>query len=323
MKTIAVLDDYQNVALNHGAWDKLKGRAQIKQFNRHMCNEAELAAALADANVIVCNRERTKVTKSLLEKLPKLELIVTFGMRNASIDIEAAIARGITVCGTATLGYPTAELTWALILGFARHLPQEVNSLAAGGWQTQVGMGVRGKTLGIIGFGRIGGDVAKVGQAFGMKVIAWSRSLTPEKAAEKGVECVTREELLQRCDIASIHLQLTKETRGLIGANELALMKPTALIVNTSRAPIIDTPALIAALKAGKIGGAALDVYDNEPLSADAPIRSAPNTLLSPHLGYVTRENYDTTYGQSVENILAWLDGKPIRVIDPNAPAGH
>lgn len=323
MKTIAVLDDYQNVALNHGAWDKLTGRALIKQFNRHIGSEAELANALADAHVIVCNRERTKITKSLLEKLPKLELIVTFGMRNASIDIEAAIARGITVCGTATLGYPTAELTWALILGFARHLPQEVNSLAKNGWQTQVGMGVRGKTLGIIGFGRIGGDVAKVGQAFGMKVIAWSHSLTPEKAAEKGVECVTREELLKRADIASIHLQLTKETRGLIGEKEFAMMKPTALIVNTSRAPIIDTTAMIAALKSGQIGGAALDVYDQEPLPANDPIRSAPNTLLSPHLGYVIGENYDTTYGQSVENILAWLDGKPIRVIDPNAPAGH
>jgi phosphoglycerate dehydrogenase-like enzyme len=323
MKTIAVLDDYQNVALNHGAWDKLRDRAHIKQFNHHMGTEAELVAALADANVIVCNRERTKITKSVLEKLPKLELIVTFGMRNASIDIESAIAGGLTVCGTNTLGYPTAELTWALILGFARHLPQEVNSLAAKGWQTRVGTGVRGKTLGIIGFGRIGGDVAKVGQAFGMNVIAWSRSLTPEKAAEKGVECVTREELLKRSDVATIHLQLTKETRGLIGANELALMKPTALIVNTSRAPIIDTTALVAALKAGTIGGAALDVYDHEPLPADDPIRSAPNTLLSPHLGYVTRENYDTTYGQSVENILAWLDGKPIRVIDPNAPAGH
>jgi phosphoglycerate dehydrogenase-like enzyme len=323
MKTVAVLDDYQNVALSFGAWDAVRARANVTVLNRHIADEAELAAQLAHANIIVCNRERTKITKSLIEKLPHLELIVTSGMRNASIDVEAAIARGITVCGTNTLGYPTAELTWSMILAFMRNLPNEVNSLVAGGWQTKVGTGLRGKTLGIIGLGRIGTDVAKVGQAFGMKVIAWSRSLTPEKAAALGIECVTKEELMKRADVSTIHLALDKDTRGLVGAPQLALMKPTALIVNTSRSPIIDVPALIAALKAGQIGGAALDVYDREPLAKDDPIRSAPNTLLTPHLGYVIAENYDVTYGQSVENILAWMDGKPVRVIDPNAPQAH
>ncbi len=323
MKSIVILDDYQNVALTFGAWDKLAGRATIKVLNRHIASPAELTAELADANVIMANRERTVITDALLATLPKLELIVTSGMRNASIDVAAANARGITVCGTSTLGYPTAELTWTMILAFMRSLPKEVASLAAGGWQTSVGMGVRGKTLGIIGLGRIGSDVAKVGQAFGMNVIAWSRSLTPEKAAAMGVECVTMDELLARADVATIHLLLNKDTRGFIGADKLAKMKSTALLVNTSRAQLVDTAALIAALKAGTLGGAALDVYDREPLAADDPIRSAPNTLLTPHLGFVMAENYAITFSQGLENIIAWLDGKPTRVIEPNAPAGH
>ena len=323
MKTIVILDDYQNVALSFGGWETLSGRAEIRVINRHIADVAELTAALADANIIVANRERTQLTAALIASLPKLELIVTSGMRNAAIDVVAALARGITVCGTSTLGYPTAELTWALILGFVRRLPQEVASLAGGGWQTSVGTGLRDRTLGIIGYGRIGSDVAKVGQALGMKVIAWSRSLTPGKAAAAGVECVSKQDLLRRSDVATIHLILNKDTHNFITADDLALMKPTALLVNTSRASIVDTPALIAALKSGRLGGAALDVYDHEPLAADAPIRSAPNTLLSPHLGYVIAENYAVTFGQAVENIAAWLDGKPIRVIDPHAPAGH
>jgi len=323
MKSIVILDDYQNVALTFGDWGKLAGRASIKVLNRHIGNPAELTAELVDADIIVTNRERTPITDALLATLPKLKLIVTSGMRNASIDVVAANARGIMVCGTSTLGYPTAELTWTLILAFMRNLPKEVASLASGGWQTSVGSGVRGKTLGIIGFGRIGTDVAKVGQALGMNVIAWSRSLTPEKAAPLGVECVTMDELLARADVATIHLLLNAETRGFIGADKLAKMKSTALLVNTSRAQLVDTSALIAALKAGTLGGAALDVYDREPLAADDPIRSAPNTLLTPHLGFVMAENYKITFSQSLENIIAWLDGKPTRVIEPNAPAGH
>ncbi len=323
MQSIVILDDYQNVALTYGDWGKLAGRATLKVLTRHIADPTELAEELADADIIVANRERTKITDALLATLPKLKLIVTSGMRNASIDVAAANARGIMVCGTSTLGYPTAELTWTLILAFMRRLPQEVASLASGGWQTSVGTSVRDKTLGIIGLGRIGSDVAKVGQALGMKVIAWSRSLTPEKAADLGVECVTMDELLARSDVATIHLLLNKDTKGFIGAEQLAKMKRTALLVNTSRAQLVDTPALIAALKSYKLGGAALDVYDHEPLAADAPIRSAPNTLLTPHLGFVMAENYQITFGQGVENILAWLDGKPIRVIEPNAPAGH
>ena len=323
MQNIVILDDYQNVALTFGDWGKLTGRATLKVLTRHIADPAELTAELAEADIIVANRERTVINDSLLATLPRLKLIVTSGMRNASIDVAAANARGITVCGTSTLGYPTAELTWALILGFMRNLPQEVASLASGGWQTTVGMGVRGKTLGIIGLGRIGSDVAKVGQALGMKVIAWSRSLTPEKAAAAGVECVTMDELLERSDVATIHLLLNNDTRGFIGADKLAKMKRTALLVNTSRAQIVDTPALIAALKSHKLGGAALDVYDREPLAADDPIRKAPNTLLTPHLGFVMAENYQITFSQGVENIVAWLDGKPMRVIAPNAPAGH
>ena len=323
MQSIVILDDYQNVALTYGDWGKLAGRATLKVLTRHIADPTELAEELADADIIVANRERTKITDALLATLPKLKLIVTSGMRNASIDVAAANARGIMVCGTSTLGYPTAELTWTLILAFMRRLPQEVASLASGGWQTSVGTSVRDKTLGIIGLGRIGSDVAKVGQALGMKVIAWSRSLTPEKAADLGVECVTMDELLARSDVATIHLLLNKDTKGFIGAEQLAKMKRTALLVNTSRAQLVDTPALIAALKSYKLGGAALDVYDNEPLAADAPIRNAPNTLLTPHLGFVMAENYQITFGQGVENIIAWLDGKPIRVIEPNAPAGH
>ena len=222
MKNIVILDDYQNVALSYGGWDKLAGRAAITVLNRHIAQADELVAALADAHVIVANRERTAITAALIARLPKLELIVTSGLRNASIDVAAAKARGIMVCGTSTLGYPTAELTWAMILAFMRGLPQEVASLAGGGWQTKVGIGLRDKTLGIIGFGRIGSDVAKVGAAFGMKVIAWSRSLTPEKAAEKGVECVTKQELLRRADVASIHLILNKDTTNFIAAADLA-----------------------------------------------------------------------------------------------------
>lgn len=323
MKSIVILDDYQNVALQFGGWERLKGRAEVRVLNRHIAREDELARELAGANVIVCNRERTPVTASLIALLPKLELIVTSGARNASIDVAAAKARGIPVCGTATLGYPTAELTWAMILSFMRALPQEVASLAAGGWQTRVGTGVRGKTLGILGYGRIGADVAKVGGALGMKVISWSRSLTPEKAAAAGVECVSKEDLYRRADVLTVHMILNKETHHFVKASDLALMKPSALFVNTSRAGLVDTDALIAALKAGKLGGAALDVYDREPLPKDDPIRGAPNTLLTPHLGYVMAENYAVSFREAVENIEAWLDGAPKRVIEPGAPAGH
>ena len=323
MKSILILDDYQNVALQYGGWERLAGRANIRALNRAIADESELARELAGAQVIVCNRERTPITASLLARLPNLQLIVTSGARNASIDVAAAKARGIPLCGTQTLGYPTAELTWTMILGWMRSLPQEVNSLAANGWQTRVGTGLRGKTLGILGYGRIGADVARVGQALGMKVIAWSRSLTPQKAGAAGIECVSRQDLFARADVVTIHMILNRETANFVTADDFARMKKSALFVNTSRAGLVDTAALIAALKAGRLGGAALDVYDREPLPADDPIRSAPNTLLTPHLGYVMAENYEVSFSEAVENIIAWLDGAPKRIIEPGAPAGH
>jgi phosphoglycerate dehydrogenase-like enzyme len=292
-------------------------------LNRHIADRSELVRELAGANVLVCNRERTIIDKTLIDALPKLELIVTSGLRNASIDVDAANARGIVVCGTQTLGFPTAELTWAMILAYQRNLVAEVNSLASKGWQTMLGHSVRGKVLGILGYGRIGSDVARVGLAFGMRVVAWSRSLTPEKAAAAGIESLSKEEVLKQSDIVTLHLVLNKELHHFIKAADLALMKATALLVNTSRSGLIETEALIAALKDGTIGGAALDVYDREPLAADDPIRSAPRTLLTPHLGYVLDDNYKLTFPQALENILGWLDGQPQRVITPNAPAGH
>ncbi len=317
MKTIAILDDYQDVALKMADWSRLDGRVAIKVFNRYIGNREELARELSDVSAIVCNRERTPVTAELLEALPNLELVVTSGMRNNSIDVAAAQARGIPVCGTATLGYPTAELTVAMMLGWFRDLPVQVASLKAGGWQTSVGRGVRGKTLGIVGYGRIGKDVARVGLALGMNVLAHSRSLTDEAAAEDGVSAASLDRLVRKSDVISIHLGVNPQSRGLIGREEFAKMKNTALLINTARAVVVDQQAMIDALKDGAIGGAALDVYDIEPLPADHPLMTAPNTLLSPHLGYVMEENYKISFAEALENIEAWLDGAPRRVLKP------
>ena len=271
---------------------------------------------MTDVSAIVCNRERTKVTAELIAALPKLELIVTSGMHNSSIDYAAADARGIPVCGTQTMGYPTAELTVAMMLGWCRHLPAEVASLKAGGWQTRLGIGVNGKTLGIVGYGRIGKLVAKAGIAMGMNVLALSRSLAPEKAAEDGVTAADLDTLLRNSDFVSIHLGVNPQSIGLFGAAEFAKMKKTALLINTARAIVVDQKAMVAALHAGEIGGAALDVYDIEPLPKDHPLMSAPNVLLSPHLGYVTEENYRVSFPQALENIEAWLAGEPKRLIN-------
>lgn len=317
MKHVVILDDYQNVALNMADWSLLDGRAAIRVLNRYIGDSSELKRELAGANVLVCNRERTKIDADLIASLPDLELIVTSGMRNNSIDVATANARGITVCGTATLGYPTAELTWALILAFFRNLPAEVASLKNGGWQTSVGRGLRGKTLGIVGYGRIGKDVAKVGIAFGMHVLALSRSLTPEAAANDGVQKADLDTLLAQSDVVSVHLGVNAESRRLIGAAQFAKMKSTALFVNTSRSVVTNEAALVDALRKGVIGGAALDVYDVEPLPKDHPLMSAPNTLLAPHLGYVMEENYRVSFPEAVENIVAWLDGAPKRVLKP------
>jgi phosphoglycerate dehydrogenase-like enzyme len=263
-------------------------------------------------------RERTAFPKSLVDRLPKLKLLITTGMRNASFDMAALKDRGITVCGTGGPGggnEDTAELAWGLILGAVRRIAEDHALMRHGGWQTRVGNRVAGKTLGLLGLGRLGSAVARVGLAFGMKAIAWSQNLTAEKAAEQGVERVEKDELFRRSDILSVHLVLSPRSRGLVGARELGLMKPTAILVNTSRGPICDTEAVIEALHAGRLAYAGFDVYDKEPLPIDHKLRRAPNVILTPHIGYVTEENYRSSYPQIVENITAFLDGKPVRVI--------
>jgi phosphoglycerate dehydrogenase-like enzyme len=317
LRRIGLLDDWQGVGTTLADWSALPGGIEVESLRWHETDEAVLAERLAPYDALVVMRERTPITASLVARLPNLKLLVTTGLRNASVDVAACAARGITVCGTPSLASPTVELTWALILGLLRHIPQEAAAMRAGGWQTTVGRGLEGKTLGVLGLGRLGQRVAKVGAAFGMKVIAWSQNLTAEAAAAAGAERVEKMELFARADVVTIHLVLSARTKGLVGAAEFARMKPTAVLVNTSRGPIVDEAALLAALRAGEIGGAALDVYDEEPLPADHPLRSAPNLLLSPHLGYVTEENFRGMYGGALECVLGWLKGAPVRVIAP------
>jgi phosphoglycerate dehydrogenase-like enzyme len=312
---IAILDDYQNVALELADWDSLN--AEVRVFTEHIADPDELVRRLAGFNVVVAMRERTPFPESVLSRLPDLRLLVTTGQRNASIDVEAARRHGILVCGTGYLPHPTVELTWALILAACRNLPTEFQAMRDGGWQTTIGTGLRGKTLGVLGLGRLGSQVARVGQAFGMRTIAWSQNLTAERAAEHDVTAVSKDELLAASDVLTVHLVLSARTRGLIGAAELAAMKPTALLVNTSRGPIVDEDALIRALREGSIGGAALDVYDEEPLPADHPLRTLPNVVLTPHIGFVTRDVYEVFYRDAVADIAAYQAGAPVRVIEP------
>ena len=274
-----------------------------------------MARALAEFEVVVIMRERTPFPRSLFEKLPKLRLLVTTGLRNLSIDVAAATEHGVVVSGTDILKSPTAELTWGLILAATRRIPQECRSVADGGWQTALGTGLDGKTLGVIGLGTQGARVAGYGKAFSMEVLAWSQNLTAERCAEVGVTLASKEELLARADVVTIHLVLGERSRGLIGAAELALMKPGATLVNTSRGPIVDEAALIEALRDGAIAGAALDVFDQEPLAPDHPLRTLPNAVVTPHIGYVTAETYRIFYQHAVEDIRAWLDGAPVRVL--------
>jgi len=276
-----------------------------------------VAARLRDFDVVMAMRERTPFPRALLTRLPRLRLLVTTGMRNAAIDLGAATERGILVCGTAGLPYPTAELAWGLILSLARHIPTEDRATREGRWQETLGRGLNGKTLGVLGLGTLGSRVARVGQAFEMTVLAWSQNLTRERAREVGATLVDRDELLARADVVSIHLVLSERTRGLIGTRELGLMKPSAYLVNTSRGPIVDEAALVHALRNGTIAGAGLDVFDEEPLPLDHPLRHLPNTVITPHLGYATEETYRLFYGQAVEDITAYLAGQPIRVLRP------
>ncbi|MPY29830.1 D-2-hydroxyacid dehydrogenase family protein [Streptomyces adustus] len=313
----AVLDDFQNVATSYADWTVLGDRVEVVSFPKHFTGEDELAAALADFDCAVTLRERVPFPATLLDRLPRLRLLIASGMRNSVIDYGAAKANGVTVCGTESSSAPPLELTWALLLGLARGIVQENNALREGGpWQSTVGADLADRTLGLLGLGKIGSRVAQVGLAFGMDVTAWSQHLTAERAEEVGVRLApSKEELLASSDFVSVHLALSDRTRGLLGAAELALLRPTAYLVNTSRAAIVDQDALLDALREGRIAGAGVDVFDVEPLPADHPMRTAPRLLATPHLGYVSRANYERYYGQAVENIRAYLDDAPVRVL--------
>ena len=314
---VAILDDYQDAALNYADWRAAK--LKVKAFNEHIADRDKLAKALADFEIVVAMRERTPFDRELFAKLPKLKLLVTTGMRNAAIDLEAASAHGVMVCGTEGSVHPTAELAWGLIISCLRKIPFENAELRRGGrWQNSVGGDLNGKRLGVIGLGRLGSRVAKVGKAFEMNVLAWSKHLTRERCIAAGAELApSLDDVLRTSDIVTIHLVLSERTRGLIGARELGLMKPTAYLINTSRGPIVDERALIAALKQGKIAGAGLDVFDEEPLPAAHPFRTLDNVVATPHLGYVSEDTYRIFYGQALEDIVAWLAGKPVRVLNP------
>ncbi|MEV8066014.1 D-2-hydroxyacid dehydrogenase family protein [Streptomyces sp. NPDC085995] len=313
----AVLDDFQNAATTFADWSPLSDRVEVVTYDEHFTTEDALAAAIADADIVVTLRERVPFPASLLDRLPRLKLLIASGMRNSVIDYAAARANGVTVCGTESAGTPPVELTWALLLGLARGIVQENNALRAGGpWQSTVGADLHGRRLGVLGLGRIGSRVAKVGLAFGMEVTAWSHNLTKDRTDEAGVALApTKEDLLATSDFVSIHLALSDRTRGLIGAAELALLQPTAYLINTSRAAIVNQDALLTALREGRIAGAGIDVFDTEPLPADHPMRTAPRLLATPHLGYVSRANYERYYGQAVEAITAYLTGTPTRVL--------
>ncbi len=315
---VAILDDYQSVALQSADWSPVQAAAEIVTFHDHIADEAALAERLQDFDAVVLMRERTPFPRTLFERLPNLKLLVTTGMRNASVDAQAAQDHGVTYCGTEGLGYPTAELTWGLILALFRRIPAEHVATQNGQWQTTLGEGLNGKTLGVIGLGRLGSQVARVGSAFDMNVIAWSQNLTKERTDEVGVTLAeSKEALLQQSDVVSIHLVLSDRTRGLIGAAELQQMRPSAYVVNSSRGPIIDEDALLDALRNGTIAGAGLDVFAQEPLPAGHPFLSLDNVVLTPHLGYVTIETYEVFYGEAAEDIAAFIAGTPIRVIAP------
>jgi phosphoglycerate dehydrogenase-like enzyme len=305
---IAVLDDYQGVALTLADWSAVAARADVTVFNDHLAETDAVVERLLPFDVVCVMRERTPLRRNVIERLPKLKLIASTGKRNASIDAEAAAERGISIVHTSYISTPTIELTWALILAGARHLIAENASLRVGGWQRSIGEDLAEKTLGIIGLGSIGSQVAKVGLAFGMNVIAWSQNLTPEKAAAAGARLVSKQELLREADVVSIHLVLSGRTTGLIGAPEFQLMKPSARLINTSRAPIVVEAALIQALAERRIAGAAIDVFDTEPLPPEHPFRNIQGLLATPHIGYVSRNLYERFYRDTVANIVAWLD---------------
>jgi phosphoglycerate dehydrogenase-like enzyme len=314
---VAILDDYQAVALKSADWSPLEGKANLTVFHDHLSDSAALVERLKPFDVLCVMRERTPLSRAIIEQLPNLKLIASTAFRNASIDLAAANERGITVCHTGYTSHGAIELTWALILAILRNIPAEFASVQQGRWQISVGGDLDGKTIGLVGLGNIGAKIAKIAHAFGMNILAWSQNLTRESAEATGALLVSKEELFRRADIVTIHLVLSQRTKGIIGATELALMKPTAYLVNTSRGPLVDETALINALKTQAIAGAALDVFDIEPLPASHPFRSLDRLVVTPHIGFVTNETYKIFYRDTVENIAAWLKGSPVRVSEP------
>jgi phosphoglycerate dehydrogenase-like enzyme len=313
----AILDDYQNVVLKITDWSKVSGDLDIKVFNQHLGSQDNVIKALQGFDIVCAMRERTAFPRAVIEKLPDLKLLITTGLRNASIDVAAAKERGVVVCGTPSTGNPTSGIAIGLMLELTRHIGYENARMKAGvPWQTTIGMDLDSLTLGVLGLGKLGTRTAKIAQAFGMKVIAWSQNLTPEKCKEVGVDYVSKEDLFRQADFITIHVILSQRTRGLVGAKEIALMKPSAYLINTSRGPIIDEAAMLTALRENKIAGAGLDVFDVEPLPVDHPLRKMDNVVLTPHLGYVATQNYRAYFGGVVDDIRAFLDGKPVRVLD-------
>jgi phosphoglycerate dehydrogenase-like enzyme len=304
---IAILDDYQGAALEMADWSTVASRADITVFSDHLADPAAVVDRLQPFDIICVMRERTPLPRAILERLPRLRMIASTGPGNSSIDVLAAAALGIEVLHTGYFSQPTIEHTWALILAALRKVTAEANSVRAGGWQTSVGVDLAGKTLGLLGLGRVGGGVARIGQAFGMQTVAWSQNLTAERAQELGVVRVGPEALFSQSDVLSVHVILSERTRGLVGVSQLALMRSDAWLINTSRGPIVDEAALLDALRHGRLAGAAIDVFETEPLSVDHPFRSQPNLLVTPHIGYVTENLYRTFYGDTVRNIADWL----------------
>jgi D-3-phosphoglycerate dehydrogenase len=316
MMRAAILDDYQNVAMRFADWSAVAKDVEIQVFDRPFGSQGEAIKALQGFAVVVGMRERTPFPREVIEALPDLKLLITTGAKNNSFDLKAAAERGVTVCGTGGVGSPTTGITFGLMLELTRRIGFENARLKAGEpWQVTIGRDLEGLTLGIVGLGKLGRRSAAVGKAFGMKAIAWSQNLTPEKAAEGGAEYVSREDLFRRADIVTIHLVLSDRSRGLIGAADIARMKESAYLINTARGPIVDEKALVAALREKKIAGAGLDVFDLEPLPLDHPYRKLDNVVITPHLGYVAEQNYRKYFPDIVDDIRAWLDGKPVRVI--------
>ncbi|SDR60740.1 Phosphoglycerate dehydrogenase [Rhizobiales bacterium GAS113] len=312
---LALLDDYQGVAPAMADWASLGPGIAVDSIREPLRGFEAAAARLGDYDIVIAMRERTPFPRALFERLPKLKLLVTTGLRNAAIDLVAAAERGVLVCGTGMLPHPTAELTLGLILSLARQIPHEHQGMRQGAWQTTLGMGLKGRLLGVVGLGKLGAEVTRLAKAFGMQAIAWSQNLTAERATQSGAERVEKLELFGRADIVSIQMVLSERSRGLVDAAAIGAMKPSAYLVNTSRGPIVDTAALIAALETHRIAGAAIDVYDEEPLPADHKLRRLDNVVLTPHLGYVTEENYRTAYGDALADVKAFLAGAPLRVL--------